>query len=728
MRVTHLLVASVILCASAASISHAGHDWLVISLDVPEERAPAKLCVLSRVTCDPAHKQRCNKTAPLHSVAEFFNDRDLLARFHVPESSKIPGVDSEITDALTLLATAPLETRRCSSGGYGACAPEIDLQEFYVRSESGALVRPLKLSGQIVCGSQRRARGAAYLQRDGSGEREPRDERSRPPRVALLSLAFHDKAQDGINEIVLEGTVARVHLTSAKSPDVTVQAIGGNYAIAGASSFATDQHMTVRLQPRCDRFFAEVPAHKMPIKTVELRRGETRYTCAPSDPTARIIPLELPFTSAAEDKSLTVTYEGETKSEVHWFEPVPPSPLRLGVRSIQFNWRRPVGCLAERWSELTPPDEAEYWNMACPRAKLSNATPCKLLPLGPGGQMPEVCQYRCEIPKDQPTVSLPAPVAFERMRSHPGNPPEVLYSWRDQIDVVDQELTTVVPPADRRVMLEFADPAQWKNHFGDEIDEIRIHSGQSDNQLDLLDFDHTELPLPWISLPSVGRTCGDRVRVAIAGTGRYDEITFNGGDGRIELSQPYKYRRRTVFYALAGTGELFRHPWSNARSATFADLGLGLQIDLARLMRSLALDVEATGQITHTFYEGIELSKQLASDFTAVSYLRFDLRVAIEWWWSRRVGVAVAGGFGLGTPLYSGDGSTVGPLRRSELIELHPAMLALRPARLWFLAGLGRRGGEQHRDYHTDFLGSPTSDQEKDAQWYVFLRFRTALE
>jgi hypothetical protein len=325
-------------------------------------------------------------------------------------------------------------------------------------------------------------------------------------------------------------------------------------------------------------------------------------------------------------------------------------------------------------------------------------------------------------------VSLPLDVAFERTRSHSDGRSEVLYSWREQLNVADQTLTSVVPPGDRRVILEFPDPAQWKNQFGDAVDEIRVHIGQSASQIDLLDIDHNKAPPPWVSLPGAGRTCSDRVRIAIRGSWRYHEKTFDGG--RIELISPFEYRKRALFYGLAGTGELFRHLGSNARGARFGDLGLGLQIDPAqwlRSLRSLMLDIEVTGQLTHTFYEGIELANQPAADFTAVPYLRFDLRVALEWWGLRRVGLAAAGGFGVGTPWYSGDARMVGALQRSELVELQ-SLLALLPTRLWFLAGVGWRGGEQHRDYHTGFLGTPSSDREKDAQWYVFLRFRTALE
>lgn len=729
MRVTRLLVASAVLCADAVSISHASPtEWLVISLDVPEERAPARLCVLSRVTCGPETRP-CDNTTRLQSVAEFFDDRgERPSRFRAPRSAT-RAVPPEITEALqSLAAAAVFDARPCSSGGYGACLPEVDLRDFHRQLEAQPHGVPLPLGGQIVCGSQRHAQGAAHLPRDGAGEREPGDDRPPAERVALLSLAFHEEVLDGINGVVLEGTVARVHLTHAASTRITVQVIGGDYAISPGGAFAADQIVNVRLRPRCGRFFAEVPAHQEQITAVELQRGKAHHTCVPNDAMASIIPIELPFTSAGEDKLLTVRYAGGESSEARWFESVPPSPLRLGARSIRFSWQRPVDCLADRWTEPTPSDEADDWTPVCPRATLSNALPCKIMPAEPNDDAAKLCRYRCDIPKGDSAVNLPIPVTFERVRSHPGASSEVLYSWRDQLDVADQKLTSVVPPADRRVMLELEDPAQWKDRFGDEIDEIRIHSGQSAHQLDLLDLGHTEVPPPWVSLPSAGRTCSDRVRVAIGGSWRYHEMTFDGRDGRIELARPYEYRKRTLFYGFAGTGELLRHPRSNARSAAFGELGFGLQIDLARWLRSLMLNVEVSGHITHTFYEGIELPNQPDADFTAVPYLRFDLRVAVEWWWLRRVGVAVAGGAGLGTPLYADDARMVGALRRSEVLELQPVLFALLPTRVWFLAGLGLRTGEQHRDYRSDFLGSPSPDQEKDPQWYMFLRFRAALE
>lgn len=743
MPVTRALVAGVILCASSASTSRAAPpDWLLINLEVvPEERAPEQLCVLTRREChkhDRSSKlsdEPCRNNAPLRNINYFFDDHaDRPARLRPPGSSNSTGLPKDVAAALRSLAAAPSETQLCSGGGYGACAPEIDLREFHQLSASGPV--PL-LDGQIVCGSQFHAQDTAQAGRDGPGEPELRDERLRPQRVALLSLDFHETLKDGIDDVKLEGTVARVHLVHAKPTGVTIRVIGGHYAIAEASSsFTADQPVSVSLRSRCDRFFAEVPAHKAPITAVELQLGPTHYHCAPNDRASSIIPIELPYTPAGEDKSLTVRYEGGATSEVRWFASEPPPPLRLGARSIRFRWRRPLGCLAERWNEDTSRGEPNDWSATCPRARLSNAARCKIERSG----ISEVCQYHCEIPKEQPAVRLPVPVVFERVRSHADQPgraapdhtePEVLYSWRDQIDDADQELTSVVPPPDRRVMLEFPDPDEWKDRLGDDIDEIRVYSAQSANRVDLLDLNHIETPPRWVSLPSAGRTCGDRVRVAIVGTWRYEERTFDGEEGRIELTQPELYRKRTLFYGLAGTGGVLRHRTSNARSAAFLDLGFGLLIDPARqwpLLRSLVFDVEATGQLTHTFYEGIELSSRQPADFTAVPYLRFDLRVAVEWWWGRRVGLAGMGGFGLGTPLSSDDARTVGALRRSELFEFHPVIFALLPTRLWFLAGVGLRTGEQHRDYRTDFLGSPTPDQERDRQWYLFLRFRTALE
>lgn len=657
--------------------------------------------------------------------------------------------------------------------------PELDLRQFGKTTTARKSVGSPRLSGGIVCGVRRGTPYPVGNETHTSAHREARvsglapsepDGSLKNKRVAFVALT----EGPGVQEVTLVGTTATLKLEDLgdKHPTPTaafIQVVGGDYAASESSAFATNESVVVKLQPRCSHFVAEVPSHVARIRSISLdspslraiagrtrnRIGAARHpadapsftasqlrapgrvpegvTCTPEDPVSRMISLELPFTPADEEKRLSVTYATEqvTQSEARWTESLPPKPLKLAVRSIQFHWHRPVGCLAERWSEATPkpqPGEQRTWSQSCPRVTLSNSTVCGVTSREPmdDSTVLKTCDYHCAIDREMDTLPLPIPLVFDRIRTNPDtHQPEVIYSWRDQLEYSGQGLTSTVAPDDRRVMVEFRNPSDWRDRYGDKIDSIRVLSGQSSNQFDLMGRDPAEVAPPWVSLPTPGRTCSDRVRVAVIGTRRYDETTLEVRDGRVELTRPYDYRPHLLFYGLVGTGALFRHLTSNVRSATFGDLGLGGQYDLGG---PWSFDAELTGQLTHTFYEGIELSQQQRSDFLAVPYLRFDVRGALEWWHHRRFGAALSVGIGLGTPLGFADARIVGAVRMSALIEAQPLIFTMFPGRLWFLAGTGFRLLEQHMDYVTDFAGSPTPNLERDPQWYVFLRFRGALE
>jgi hypothetical protein len=213
----------------------------------------------------------------------------------------------------------------------------------------------------------------------------------------------------------------------------------------------------------------------------------------------------------------------------------------------------------------------------------------------------------------------------------------------------------------------------------------------------------------------------------ISGTRDYQETTFDAKDGRVELTRPFDYRPHLRFYALLGAGSTFRYlrDSDSVRSATFGDAGLGGQYDLGG---PWSLNIETIGQLTHTFYGGIQLPLQQRSPFQTVSYLRFDARTALEWWFRRRFGAALAIGLGFGTPVDFADSHVVGDIQFSSLVELQPLIFTIFPHKLWFVAGAGTRLLEQHRNYVTDFTGSPTPLFQRDSQEYVFLRLRGALE
>jgi hypothetical protein len=738
MRMMISLVAGSLLLTGARS-AHGESAEFNISFEL-EGRAPDRLCVFTPVVCARGD-HLCPGAAELSDIASLFvpiaeSSGDRHRRLvSAPDAARVEqalhGLPVEIKDALLTLIQRPLPKKSCGDEDHEACVPELDLREVGSKGPSVEAEFP----GQIMCTSRRGTRSSNHD--DGRAGR--RDAAVGRERVAFMALTFNKPIQAVGQVVQLFGTTATIRIDSPRFPDkrmpphaelrAMVRMVGGDYATSESSTFISSEPVPVRLHPRCHRAVAEVPAHAVPIESISLEvTGAKPATCTPEDTGAGSIPLVLPFSPGGE-KQLVATYQTTppTTAEARWSGSMPPWPLRLGVHSIQFSWRRPVGCLADQWSELVPRIEGMpvTWTESCPRATLPYATECSVTEQRSNGDV-TACEYHCEARGT--LLQLPIPVTFDRVRVRPhAQQPreEVLYSWRDQVESMGHELTSVVAPADRRVMLEFADPSDWKDRFGDQIDAIKVVSGQSTTQLDLRAPDRADVPPRWVSLPSAGRTCSDRVRVAVTGTRHYNETTFEVTEGRIELRNPSRYRPNLLFYGLAGAGELLRHPFSNARSAAFADLGLGGQVDLGG---SWSLNVEVIGQLTHTFYEGIELSTQRAADFTAVPYLRFDLRGAVEWWYSRRLGGAVAVGVGLGTPLDSSDAHLVGALRLSMPWEVQPVFVALLPRRLWFLPGLGCRTLEKHADYRTDFIGTPTTYFEKDWQCYLFFRLRAALE
>lgn len=760
-------------CAIATTDAHAQAraadpiTTLRISLDVPEERAPDWLCILTTVECHPA--TNCPDAANLPQFVSLLKKR---GRKHYGFSSPPPSIDKlppRVGAALRALArpTGPDQTcdrehpeacPPCSREDTGACAPELDLRPLDQAGVTAA--GRTKLRGQIVCGGPQSAAGAAGDD-DFSGKPVLAGSFTNR-RVAFVALMFRDQIWDGAGIQAVKRVGTRATITFDRpilsSRIRFLQVLGGDYTASLSSELEIDQRVTLALRPRCTHVVAEVPAHTAtaPIASISLAinslgasehgdpgppRAPDLLTCRPDHADARTIPLELPLTSPSDEKRLIVTYgtPQATTSDVRWVGAAPPTPLKLGVRSIQFRWQRPIGCLAERWGEPTPAPKPVQWTASCPKATLSGLPPCEVISHEPpaGGAELEACEYRCEIGDSLEPLLLPVPVTFDRIRAAPssgwsaGGQPEVVYSWHDQLEAAGQELTSVVAPADRRVMVEFGDPSAWKDRAGDKIDAIEVASGSSSNRLELMGRSQGDVPPRWVSLPTAGRMCTDRVRVAISGTRHYEAKTFDVKGGRIELTRPYDFRPHWMSYGLLGTGSQFRHMTSNVRSATFGDLGLGFQRELDGLSwfdLAWSLDVEVIGQLTHTLYEGIELPGGPQSDFLPVAYLRFDGRVALEAWYLRRFGFAVAMGGGFGTPLDAGDARVVGITQKSGLVEAQPLIFTMFPGQLWFIVGGGLRLGEQHMNYTTDFTGSPAPIRERDLQAYVFLRLRGALE
>src|SRR5262249_9333469 len=129
---------------------------------------------------------------------------------------------------------------------------------------------------------------------------------------------------------------------------------------------------------------------------------------------------------------------------------------------------------------------------------------------------PEACEYHCEIDNKLDAPTLPISVSFDRIRVNSiAHRSEIVYSWKDRIEYSGQELTSVVAPGDRRVMLDSPTPFAWKDRSGNKIDAIKFRDGESVSQISLSGLGVDQVPPPWVSLPTAGRSCTDGVRIAI---------------------------------------------------------------------------------------------------------------------------------------------------------------------------------------------------------------------
>lgn len=721
-----LALASTGAAAAATPRDGGAQRALVIALDVAEDRAPEWVCVVTHHACRALPADRANGSrGDACDSLELDGLRPHLTpgagqRYRFTESSWSGRVPRDLRSALAALVRPEPAARVCSHEDNGLCTPELDLRGFITTRGT--------LSGEIACGAKPGARALQYGAGLSAGGFQDR-------RVAFLSLSFSDAALrvPGVEDVSLVGTTATVHFEAAPAPSNTtmIQVIGGDYVPSASSAFGSIASVIVKLQPRCRLTVVDVPDARSPITSVSLDSASLgQSSCQPDSPASRSLPLEIPFVPTNEWKRLTVTQgtEHTTISELRWTTALPASHGQVGLRSFAFYWQRPPDCFAERWGEPTPPRERGSWSRSCPRVTLpEHSTICSLTSSDElGAAPPERCAYRCEIGPQLEAAAFPIKVQFDRMRGAvTGDGSDTLYSWADQLAYPEQVLTSVVAEPNRRVMIEFPDPAAWQDRYGDKIDAIRYRIGQSTGEMFLKGRTTPEMPARWVSLPSPGRSCSDVVRVMISGTRRYEDATLVVKQGRVELTRPDDYRVPLRFYALLGVGTTFRYLRDNVRSATLGDAGVGAQWDLGR---SMSMNLEIAGQLTHTFYGGIELSSDRRAEYFSVAYLRFDIRTALEWWFLRRFGAAVGAGGGFGTPLSFADSHIVGDVQFSAVIELQPLVFTVLPRRLWLVSGGGLRLAEQHRNYGSDFAGSPIPEFERDPQGYVFLRLRGALE
>jgi hypothetical protein len=693
---------------------------LVVSLDVPEERAPEWLCVIAKDSCRDESECLVSELQeldlqPLGGERYGFEDGEpllvhVLRRVHLLR--KLP---LEIDAALRALRRPVWSAadNLCSREDQNGCRPELDLRQFKTTATPSYSSR---LSGRIVCGARP---GAESVFDAAPG---PGDHRIR--RVAFIGLTFSDPVKDtaGVQQITFVGTTANVTFDRPllQGTVTFAQVLGGDYAPSEASAIGSNERVLVRLRPRCSRFVAELPGHVDPIRAVSIRGESLDLACKAPERASRTLALEVPYTSTRAEKKLTVELGCDRRErgckrderadvrgalEARWTEALPPVPLKLGVRSLQFDWKRPIGCLADRWDEATPADD-RTWSRSCPRATLSDSIVCEVISTEPRGEARSACKYRCEIEDKFDAPMFPIQVRFDRIREwNPGSRlrgkgtgrrTEIIYSWNDQLAFSGQTLISTVAPIDRRVMLKFDNRFEWKDSWGDQMDAIRVISGRSSDQFDLTGWGSDD-PLPeWISLATPGRTCSDRVRVAVFGTRRYDEKTLEASSGRIVLERS-RFRPWFRGYVVGGGGAIYENiprpdlPDRRGIHPTL-ELGFGGQIDpepLLRLAGSLSIDVEVSARL---FYAG---GLDALGKLDSVPYFQVEPRVGLEWWFTRRYGAAVFVGAGLGTAVLETDRQRGRSVRISLPAEVD-LTIALWPRRTWLLLGLGLRYREDY--------------------------------
>jgi hypothetical protein len=761
MRVARYLIIATQLCAQISWAS-GNSKALVVALDVPEARTPDWLCVVTKISCKQANNCGAGELSRIEPALE----ERVPLRYGVRVDPDPRGLDAALIGALRALRRPPSRDHLCSNEDYGACNPEIDLRQFKKTEPEPSG----KLAGRMTCTSRLGAELASSGPKVASRTALDPGDLATPSftgrRVAVIGLTFGGDPRapvSGIQQIKLVGTTASIIFERALPTSIItfVQVLGGDYAASGFSAIGTNENVVVKLHPRCSPYLIDSPAHTVPVALVSIHstslvasaRRASAYQrdpatlepemreladprngmhCVPSHPTSRTLAVEIPYISG-EEKKLTVVYGTKprpTTSEVSWTEPLPTGTPKLGVRSIQFSWQRPIGCLADRWRVSAPDVEQGEWSPSCPRATISNSTTCRVISPEPASYQEELpaCEYRCDIRDELDTLPIPLAVQFDRIRTDPGHRrPEIVYSWRDTVEFAGQTLTSMVGSADRRVMLEFDDPYAWIDQLGDAFDGIRVVTGNASDQLDMTSRGPQQIPPRWVSLSTPGRTCGDRIRLAIFGTRHYDEQTFEVKRGRIVLSGPAAYGRKNMRpYFLAGGGATYRD--FPREAAPNVQIGVGVQRDLGG---PLSLDVELGGQLTRTFYQGVELTPFRMARLSSVPYIRFDLRAGLELALSRRWNLGALFGGGLGTPFWFAHHHAVGTIRFSTVTEAQLAFTMFPkhiPTRAWLILGVGVRLFEEHMDYTTDFLGSPTPNLGRDSQSYILLRLRVTLD
>jgi len=689
---------------------------VTIAIDVPLDQSPQFVCVVGeRPSCEPdafdgsriVNEQRC-RTRELADLVKAkslrFDGNTKQGDFSAPDPSalagKLGGVDLPPTLSAALSKLARIPSQKCEEA-HGGCAPRIDLHGYFDEDDA--------LTGRIICG---------------------RDDTLNSGRVAILSLKFHETAI-GIRGITLHGTSVRLLLDDNLEPRniMFMQVIGGHYAPSTRSAIGPANHSTIALQPRCTPFIAELPPRfPKPIKTVTLTADspstdaaactatQARSMTCTADEHGDQLPIQIPFGESSRRTALSVTTASNDGAdtatfEASWSDALPPRPLRLAVRSLEFSWHR--DCLSGTWPEKAPEGQQE-WSASCPRASIAEAgEACRLISVHA-----DICHYRCTAARGTAPFSLPVGVQFDRVRTSTANEgEEVVYSWHDTIHVAGEHLRSFAAPADRRLFLELTPPELWVDRAGDAYDEVRMVFPSGTAQNVELTRTRTGERLPWYEISAPNTACTDRVRIAIFGSHVYNERTYSARGGRIVLSDPTENRSRINLWVTGGLGVVEQRLPAPKGDFELAGL-LGGHFEQYAWLG--AFEFGTIAQITQTGAVRASASGT-ATTIDEIPFVRADLRAGYEFWVMPNLHLGGSAGVGIGAPVFNDDQAKVGFGRPSLIVEANARIRLARHLGRWSEIAAGIRLGEAHRVVPESDVVSPTR-LIRPAQFYFTLR------
>lgn len=668
---------------------------LIVTLDTPDEASPEIFCIIGEQECK---QPRCSRLSDI-AAAMSFHDKVITfdaTRLERPLENVLLG---EALEALSPQSDA-------SNGGgrqCGPCTPQATLVEYIGTHD--------RLRGHVTCTKNRRP--------------------TRSDRVAIAFLRFHKaNVPAPMKELELLGNHLTVYFSKPVDPDdyEFLIGVGGDY-LANTEGLGTKERMVLPLHPRCTASTIALPPRVRPPAAEALSAtldGEPVDRCVAAG--ADQVSVWLPYRRAGGIQTLRLAYASPKASsiqEASWTGRTPPDLLTARHRQVELAWRK--DCLVGSLPATANAD----WSASCPRATLPAAgATCELL--GPDGPY---CRYRCAAPPGMPAFELPTPVRFDRLGLIDGGEIAKAYGWEDTLRYAGQELTSFLPPDERKIIVELPDPAAWRSRPGNEIDRVEIQSSSGTRQ----SVSIRTSPPRWAILPVPNATCNEHFTVKVIGARTFDRKEQGLSDaGNLVLDRPRRYRDVFHWVVVLGGGALL--PQNQLVYDTERDLepygsaGGGFELDFERPF-SGAFEATLLYEPTRTSYGVVRLPTDRGDRLARVPYHRIVAELAATLWGrNREWQLGLMGGAGFGGPML-GDTEKVGTFRSFVFAG---ALGRIKPWRMnaWIEVNAGTRWGEAHQFFGTGehgelipetFHGEPERTERRLVQLFGGLRMRIAF-